>query len=436
MTYEEYLAEDEFLCHHGIKGQKWGIRRTPEQLGHYIQKKTIKRDYYANKAEIARRGGNSEAYNKYLKKKRQQEALIEKAQAKMPKAKMQEERAQAKEPAKREKWLNKASLEDIIKNRDSLSDEEISKAMSRFKKGEELIAFQRKQSLDKAQATQDKLNKAIGFADTVVKGFNKYEDVARVVNKVAGGEVLTVFSDKGKKTKEAIINSMDYNKIMANRNKLSADELNKALDLYHKGRGESRAKAIKTIQDEIKATEDSVTALNARIGTGTAAKTNATTAKTNAVSRHATAQSALQTAQSAVPLAESVHRTKKEEARTLKNEWKELERRASNLENAGNNSAAAALRTQAVAKHREYLNKETEVETTKRNIDTAKADVNRAKEAVNATKEEVTRATRELENVENKLKDLRQQREQANDFIRQRQQEVWQVGQNNSNDDN
>ena len=25
---------EEFLAHHGIKGQKWGIRRTPEELGH------------------------------------------------------------------------------------------------------------------------------------------------------------------------------------------------------------------------------------------------------------------------------------------------------------------------------------------------------------------------------------------------------------------
>lgn len=24
-----------YLIHHGIKGQRWGIRRTPEQLGHY-----------------------------------------------------------------------------------------------------------------------------------------------------------------------------------------------------------------------------------------------------------------------------------------------------------------------------------------------------------------------------------------------------------------
>lgn len=29
---------DEFLAHHGIKGQRWGIRRTPEQLGRKVSK--------------------------------------------------------------------------------------------------------------------------------------------------------------------------------------------------------------------------------------------------------------------------------------------------------------------------------------------------------------------------------------------------------------
>lgn len=26
--------ETDYLAHHGIKGQKWGVRRTPQQLGY------------------------------------------------------------------------------------------------------------------------------------------------------------------------------------------------------------------------------------------------------------------------------------------------------------------------------------------------------------------------------------------------------------------
>lgn len=50
---------EEFLEHHGIKGQRWGIRRTPEQLGHKVSKlkkknakieqKSIDREKKANK---------------------------------------------------------------------------------------------------------------------------------------------------------------------------------------------------------------------------------------------------------------------------------------------------------------------------------------------------------------------------------------------------
>lgn len=34
---ESYIYDD-YLEHHGIKGQKWGVRRTPEQLGHAVSK--------------------------------------------------------------------------------------------------------------------------------------------------------------------------------------------------------------------------------------------------------------------------------------------------------------------------------------------------------------------------------------------------------------
>lgn len=35
----DHSATEEFLMHYGIKGMKWGVRRTPQQLGHAVAKK-------------------------------------------------------------------------------------------------------------------------------------------------------------------------------------------------------------------------------------------------------------------------------------------------------------------------------------------------------------------------------------------------------------
>ena len=48
------------LWHHGIKGQKWGVRRTPEQLGHRaLENKPIERVMIVNNT---RTGETAEAY--------------------------------------------------------------------------------------------------------------------------------------------------------------------------------------------------------------------------------------------------------------------------------------------------------------------------------------------------------------------------------------
>lgn len=46
------IYDEAFLSHHGVKGQKWGVLRTPEQLGHRIikrQEKIDKRNSSMNK---------------------------------------------------------------------------------------------------------------------------------------------------------------------------------------------------------------------------------------------------------------------------------------------------------------------------------------------------------------------------------------------------
>jgi hypothetical protein len=41
MIYEQFLGG--VLCHYGVKGMKWGVRRSPEQLGHEPRRKTIEK---------------------------------------------------------------------------------------------------------------------------------------------------------------------------------------------------------------------------------------------------------------------------------------------------------------------------------------------------------------------------------------------------------
>ena len=44
----DYTWEDKHLAHHGIKGMKWGIRRTPEQLGHFKRAKFKPKSTWSN----------------------------------------------------------------------------------------------------------------------------------------------------------------------------------------------------------------------------------------------------------------------------------------------------------------------------------------------------------------------------------------------------
>lgn len=109
-------SDDELnsLEHYGVKGQKWGVRRTPEQLGHITEKK--------------RRVSNwiQKARKKSAKRKKQ--AAKKKVEAKKAKAEKEEE----SEDKIREKILNSTDPKYIYKHRELLTTKELQDRLTRI----------------------------------------------------------------------------------------------------------------------------------------------------------------------------------------------------------------------------------------------------------------------------------------------------------------
>lgn len=90
------MSENLYLAHHGIKGMKWGVRRTPEQLGYNDSDskvtKGVKKDYNSM--------SNKEFRQKYQTSKRTYAKRVEKSTTGDPfrdqRAKMQKTKVGAK----------------------------------------------------------------------------------------------------------------------------------------------------------------------------------------------------------------------------------------------------------------------------------------------------------------------------------------------------
>lgn len=100
------MTENLYLAHHGVKGMKWGVRRTPEQLGH-PSRRVNKATYKADKADAkdayrSAKAKNNAAYQRALG--RSQQAFDKEFTDK--------ERKVLEERAKREKAVKKAKLNE------------------------------------------------------------------------------------------------------------------------------------------------------------------------------------------------------------------------------------------------------------------------------------------------------------------------------------
>lgn len=163
LEYSEFLkgetdlereAELYSLEHYGIKGMKWGIRRTPEQLGHKTS---------SNK--------KPSIISRVTKKFKKKTVKANKAQ--------EEKKEESKEEI-REKLLKSTDPKYIYKYRNLLSTNELQDRITRIQKEntvKSLIEDPKKKQKEAMKKGEDFLKSTASMAESVLKIYNAYNAV-------------------------------------------------------------------------------------------------------------------------------------------------------------------------------------------------------------------------------------------------------------------
>lgn len=229
MTNDVYIGEsfDEYLEHHGILGMKWGVRRTPEQLGHLVSKKRERFEEYSAKSIEAGEAGKKRSFNRYKKKAER----AYKQEVKLSKAL---EKALKKQVEKDNEIVSKGSVDDVLAISDRLSEDQINRAIKRIQNQNRLKGLKEEDmaKVDKLISFGKKVADVSGSVYNIANNVRNFKNVMKDIQKDQIKEEEDAIKSAEKKRKEKrdkeldkIVRSADMNRVQKVKEELSTTQL-------------------------------------------------------------------------------------------------------------------------------------------------------------------------------------------------------------------
>lgn len=221
----DILRTDDFIEHHGIKGMHWGIRRTPEQLGHKVSKARERFLKYSEKAQTAGEAGNVKKLNRYTKKS-------EKTAKQVVKLNKSLEKALKRQAEDDEKIIAKGDLDQVISISHRLSQEQIDRAYKRISGMQKLESLRPsgEAALDKLVSVGSKVASGAQSAYNIIDNVNKFKGVMKDMQKAEIKEVEEAREKARKKEVTAATKTGKVEEFKKVFGKANVDELKEMSD--------------------------------------------------------------------------------------------------------------------------------------------------------------------------------------------------------------
>lgn len=246
------MYEEDFIEHYGILGMHWGIRRTPEQLGHKVSKARERFLKYSDKAEEAGKSGDKKKLTKYEKK-------AKKSYSDEIKLSKRLDKALKKQVEDDEKIINKGDVDDVLAISHRLSDQQIERAVKRIQNQQKIEGLKQQDAakverLLEAGKKVANATKSIADIASNVRTFRQAMDGMRQdeikAERDAQDAEDKAKADRHKKTLDKIVREADLNKVMKHKEELSTEQIDEAYKrLYQRNKEVVDAAALSKDKD-------------------------------------------------------------------------------------------------------------------------------------------------------------------------------------------